>query len=70
MLVSFECILAQTRMGYDGVTLHSKVPMMGRMCLRYGKILKKKKKKKKKIFCFYLMIQETQPLFAWNDYAY
>ena len=40
MLISFECIVAQTRMGFGRVTLPSKVPMRGPMCLRYGKILK------------------------------
>ena len=38
-LISFECIMAQTRMGFGRVTLPSKDPMMGPMCLRYGEIL-------------------------------
>ena len=38
MLISFECILAQTRMGFGRITLPSKIPMSGSMCLRYGEI--------------------------------
>ena len=39
MLISFECILALTRMGFGMVTLPSKGPMRAPVCLRYGKIL-------------------------------